>query len=48
MNGEISVDGVGVLATGDALRTVDHPALTVTAATDAELTFWEMHASFDV
>lgn len=48
MNGEISVDGVGVLATGDALRTVDHPALTVTAATDAELIFWEMHASFDV
>ncbi|MFZ2512074.1 MAG: pirin family protein [Gordonia sp. (in: high G+C Gram-positive bacteria)] len=48
VDGQISVDSVGVLAAGDALRTVDHSALAVTAAADAELIFWEMHASFEV
>ncbi|MCX6468188.1 MAG: pirin family protein [Corynebacteriales bacterium] len=36
------------LAAGDAVRSVDEPALTVRAVTDAEILFWEMHASFDL
>ena len=51
VRGAVTVDGAGEtaeLAPGDALRTVDTGPLTVTASEDAELVFWEMHASFDV
>ena len=47
-DGTVTIDGVGELGPGDALRTVDHPSLTVTASSNAELVYWEMHATFDV
>ncbi|MFM9378491.1 pirin family protein [Gordonia sp. VNK21] len=45
--GSVTVDGAGTLGEGDALRTTDAGPLTVTADRDAELLYWEMHASFD-
>lgn len=45
--GAVDVTGIGGLTEGDALRTADR-ALTLTAVDDAEILYWEMHASFDV
>lgn len=45
--GRARVAGVE-LGPGDAVRSTDAPALTVTATDDAEVLFWEMHARFDV
>ncbi|GAA3965065.1 pirin family protein [Gordonia caeni] len=45
--GTVEVDRLGTLAEGDALRTTDS-AITLTAVDDAEIVYWEMHASFDV
>ncbi|MFD0839820.1 pirin family protein [Williamsia serinedens] len=46
--GAVVLDGTGQLDTGDAVRTTDAGELLVTATDDAEILFWEMHASFDL
>lgn len=46
--GAVDLVGTGHLDTGDAVRTSDADPLRVTAAQDAEILFWEMHASFDL
>ncbi|GAA1459265.1 pirin family protein [Williamsia maris] len=49
--GEVEVDGVGVLAAGDVTRHTDMAAdgpAAVTAVSDVEILYWEMHASFDL
>ncbi|MGJ0118617.1 pirin family protein [Williamsia sp. MIQD14] len=48
--GQIEVVGESAtpLEVGDAVRSVDKPAMTVRAVTDAEILLWEMHASFDL
>lgn len=48
VRGAVTLDDQTELAEGDALRTVDESTLTLTALDDAEVLFWEMHASFDV
>lgn len=40
-------DGVARLENGDALRTTDAGELSLTVIDDAELLYWEMHATFD-
>ena len=46
--GAVDLVGAGRLDHGDAVRTTDAGELLVTAADDAEILFWEMHASFDL
>lgn len=46
--GAVELVGVGLLGTGDAVRTTDADEMPLTAAEDAEILFWEMHASFDL
>ncbi|MUM19154.1 pirin family protein [Mycobacterium sp. CBMA271] len=42
-HGAVTVEAVGELAEGDAVRLIDTGALRVTATTDAEILVWEMH-----
>ena len=46
--GAVEVIGTGHLDAGDAVRTTDAGEMRVTATDDAEILFWEMHASFDL
>ncbi len=47
--GEVDVAEVGTVSAGDAVRFTDgYAAPTVTGVSDAEILFWEMHASFDL
>lgn len=46
--GAVELVGTGRLDTGDAVRTTDVGEMPLTAAEDAEILFWEMHASFDL
>jgi redox-sensitive bicupin YhaK (pirin superfamily) len=43
--GQVDVEGAGALTAGDAVRVTDADALRLTAATDAEVLVWEMHAA---
>ncbi|ALG83985.1 pirin family protein [Gordonia phthalatica] len=51
VRGEIRVDDPDLpesLTVGDAVRLADSGDLTLTASSDAEIVYWEMHAEFDV
>ncbi|NLG48189.1 pirin family protein [Gordonia sp. (in: high G+C Gram-positive bacteria)] len=52
VRGEVVVDADSLASTamadGDAVRLTDGGAVTLTATGDAEIVYWEMHASFDV
>ncbi|WP_299573740.1 pirin family protein [uncultured Williamsia sp.] len=46
--GAVELVGTGRLDTGDAVRTTDADEIALIATDDAEILFWEMHASFDL
>ena len=51
VRGEVRVESDGLtesLGVGDAVRFTDGGDVSVTASTEAEIVYWEMHASFDV
>ena len=43
--GDVTLEGAGTLATGDAVRLADSGGQRVTAAAAAEILVWEMHAT---
>jgi redox-sensitive bicupin YhaK (pirin superfamily) len=46
--GNVSLEGVGTLATGDAARITGADGQRITATDDAEVLVWEMHASLQL
>lgn len=52
VRGEVAVDTDSLTSStvteGDAMRLTDDGSVTLSASTDAEILYWEMHASFDV
>ena len=45
--GGVELDDGMRLVEGDALRTIDEGAVSVTATSEAEILFWEMHTTFN-
>lgn len=47
-SGEVLVDGVGPLEQGDAVRLTDSDGVRLVGGEEAEILYWEMHASFEL